>query len=312
MHIFITGGTGLIGSTLIRTLMAQGQHSLTVLTRNIAKASRKLGNDIKYCTSLDSMESLDEYDAVINLAGEPLQKKYWSESQKDKLCKSRWETTRKLAKLIKAGENPPSVFISGSAVGFYGAHNDETLTEASYPHDEFTYRLCSKWEAIALSAASEKTRVCIVRTGIVLAETGGMLPMIAIPFKIGFGSALGSGKQYISWIHIQDMIDGIIYLLTLREAKGVFNFTSPNPVTNKRFSRVLARTLYRPCVFRIPKFLIKAVLGEAATMLIDGQRVMPQHLLDLHFRFTFEHLDDALLDLFIKKNAIPQQAGTAH
>ncbi|MDU1891294.1 MAG: TIGR01777 family oxidoreductase [Dysgonomonas sp.] len=312
INIFITGGTGLIGSTLIYKLLASKQYSITILTRNITKATRKFGNNVKYCTSLDSLKNLDDYIAVVNLAGEPMTRKHWSDKQKDKLNKSRWEITRKLAKLITSGKNPPNIFISGSAIGFYGAHKDDILTESSYPHDEFTFRLCSKWEALALSAASAKTRVCILRTGIVLSDKGGMLPLITVPFRIGFGNSIGNGKQYLSWIHITDMIDGIIFLLNLPEAKGVFNFTSPNPVTNKRFSRILARTLFRPCIFRIPNFLVKLALGEAATMITDGQRVMPQHLQDIHFQFSFERLDDALNDILLKKSAIPHNTNVLH
>ena len=296
MHIFITGGTGLIGSTLIGTLLHQG-HEITVLTRNRIKAEKKLGKAVRYSTSLDSLKSMDEYDAVINLAGEPIAGKRWTRKQKERLCDSRWDITRRLTELIKAGDNPPSVYISGSAVGYYGAQSDNLLTEISDPHDEFTYRLCKKWEGLAVAAESTNTRVCISRTGIVLSRKGGMLAMLSLPFKLGLGCVLGKGLQYISWIHIQDMVNGIIYLLNMPEARGVFNFTAPNPVTNKRFANILSSTLYRPQIFKIPSFLIKMVMGESATMLLDGQRAIPQHLTDLHYRFTFEHLDDALGNL---------------
>jgi len=296
MHIFITGGTGLIGSSLIRTLLQQG-HKITVLTRNRVKATKKLGSEIQYCTSMDTLKSMDGYDAVINLAGEPIAGRRWSKKQKERLCNSRWDITRRITELIKAGDSPPTVYISGSAVGYYGAQNDNLLTETSDAHDEFTYRLCKKWEGLAVAAESANTRVCILRTGVVLSRRGGMLALLSLPFKLGLGCVLGNGLQYISWIHIQDMVNGIIYLLNMPEARGTFNFTAPNPVTNKRFANILSSTLYRPQLFKIPSFLVKLVTGESATMLLDGQRVIPQHLTDLHYRFTFEHLDEALRNL---------------
>ncbi len=296
MRIFITGGTGLIGSALIRTLLQQG-HEITVLTRNKIRAGKKLGDKVTLYSTPGALPSLDGYDAVINLAGESMVGKRWTDKQKEKLCNSRWTITRKLTELIQAGDNPPSVFISGSAIGFYGAQDDNVITEAARPHDEFTFRLCRKWEALAVAADSADTRVCLLRTGIVLSRKGGMLALLTYPFRLGLGSVLGKGTQYISWIHIQDMIDGIIFLLNTPEARGVFNFTAPNPVTNKRFTNILSSTLYRPQIFRIPAFLVKWFMGESATMLLDGQRAIPQHLTDLHYRFRFEHLDDVLSNL---------------
>ncbi len=293
MHIFITGGTGLIGTALIHTLLHQG-HIITVLTRDREKAEEKLGDKINFVTSSNDLKSLDEFDAVINLAGEPIAGKRWTKKQKERLCSSRWDITRKLTELIKSSDNPPSVFISGSAVGYYGAQNDEVLTETSEPNEDFTNKLCTKWESLAIAAENMHTRVCILRTGIVLSRNGGMLPLMSIPFKMGLGSILGSGKQYISWIHIQDMVNAIVFLLNTPEARGIFNMTAPHPVTNRRFSNVLSAVLYRPRFFRIPSSLIKLALGESATMLIDGQRAIPQHLIDMHYSFAFEDIDDAL------------------
>lgn len=293
MHIFVTGGTGLIGSALIFKLSAQG-HRITVLTRNVVKARQKLGDRISFCSTLKEIETFDDYDAVINLAGEPIIGKRWSVNQKERLCNSRWMITRHLTELIKNSANPPKVFISGSAVGYYGAQGDSLLKEDAEPHDEFTHRLCKQWEYLALEAQSVQTRVCILRTGIVLSKEGGMLPSMLLPFRLGLGAILGKGNQYVSWIHIDDMIKAIVFLLDMPEAQGVFNITAPNPVTNKRFANVLSTTLYRPRLFRIPSFLLKMVLGEMASMIIDGQRVIPRHLLDLHFRFTFEHFDKSI------------------
>ncbi|MBK5721852.1 TIGR01777 family oxidoreductase [Dysgonomonas sp. Marseille-P4677] len=294
MHIFITGGTGLIGSALIATLLQQGGYHITVLTRSKEKLDKKWGSRVAYCPSLEQLNSLSGYDVIVNLAGEPIIGKRWSKMQKAKLCNSRWDITRRLTELIKNSDTPPRVFISGSAVGYYGAQSDQPIDEKALPHDEFTHRLCKKWEELALEAQSEKTRVCISRTGIVMAKEGGMLSMLTLPFRLGLGCSLSKGTQYISWIHIQDMVNALIFLMNTPEAQGIFNLTAPGSVTNKRFSKLLSATLYRPCLFRMPAFIVKLVLGESATMLLDGQRVVPQHLLDLHFQFLYERLDGAL------------------
>lgn len=298
MRIFITGGTGLIGRKLIPILNQKG-YEIAVLTRNVAKAQKKIGNVAKFYTSLDAQSSLDEYDAVINLAGESIAGRRWTKKQKQRLCQSRWSITHKLSELILNGKEPPHVFISGSAVGYYGAQNgDVLLTEDSVPHNEFTYQLCKKWEDLALRAESEKTRVCLLRTGIVLSSKGGMLPKMALPFKVGLGAVLGNGKQYISWIHIQDMVNGIVYLLENQKAHGAFNMASPHNLTNKDFSKLLAQALHRPCLFRIPSFVIKLILGEMATLVVDGQRATPFKLNELGFQFTFPDTKDALDNLF--------------
>ncbi|NLZ73402.1 MAG: TIGR01777 family protein [Bacteroidales bacterium] len=292
MRIFITGGTGLIGRALIDQLYNQG-HQITVLTRNVSKAKLKLGNKVKFCPTLDSLTTLDDYEAVINLAGERIIGKRWSQKQKEKLCASRWNITGHLTKLINKSNNPPQVFISGSAVGYYGAQGENKLTEDSLPHDELVHQLCKKWEKLALDAQSNRTRVCISRTGIVLSKEGGMLPLMLPPFRFGLGTIFGTGKQYISWIHIQDMVNGIIFLLNTFDAEGIFNFTAPNPTSNKLFADTLATSLVRPRIFRIPSFLLKMTMGEMSTMVIDGQRVVPEHLKKLNFHFDYEHLNEA-------------------
>lgn len=303
MRIFITGGTGLVGDALIHNLLRQG-HQVMVLTRNRGRGKEKFGDKVEFCTTLDSIGTFDDYDAVINLAGEPIIGKRWTKKQKEKLCNSRWNITRKLSDMIKKSSNPPKVFVSGSAVGYYGAQKDNILTESSAPHKEFTNHLCEEWERLALEADSKDTRVCISRTGIVLSKKGGMLSIMLLPFRMGLGSVFGKGKQYISWVHIQDMINAIIFLLHTPEARGIFNITAPNPVTNKRFANVLSNIIYRPRIFRIPAFVLKMMMGEAATMVVDGQRVIPQHLQNLHFRFTFEHLDESLRSILKGKNDI--------
>lgn len=290
MKVFITGGTGLIGRLLVETLSARGD-KIVVLTRDQEKAQKLLGNNVETCSSLKSINSFDDVDVVVNLAGESIAGKRWSKQQKEKLQNSRWQITRRLSELINGSKTPPQVFISGSAVGYYGSQGDTALTESDPPHKEFTNQLCEQWEAYAMEA---KTRVCILRTGIVLSSDGGMLAQMALPFKLGLGATIGSGRQYISWVHIWDMVNAILFLIDNSSAQGAYNVTSPNPVTNKAFSKSLAKSVHRPCLFWIPSFLVKLVLGETSTLLVDGQRVIPQKLTDAGYKFTFEDIDAAL------------------
>lgn len=296
MKIFITGGTGLVGSHLIPRLL-QEDHTVTVLSRNIEKAQAILGNNLEFCDSLERLTSLDEYDAVINLAGEPIAGKRWSELQKQRLCQSRWQITKKLTQLIKSGENPPQIFISGSAIGYYGNKEDVIITEDTEPHEEFTNKLCKAWEAFAMEAESSKTRVCLLRTGIVLSSKGGMLAKILPVFKLGLGGTMGSGKQYISWIHIEDMVGIINFLLTAPQIKGAVNMASPTPVTNKEFSKTLAKVLKRPCIFNVPSVIISLLMGEASTLLLDGQRAIPKKLELNKYQFRYKNIQSALVNI---------------
>lgn len=296
MKIFITGGTGLVGSHLIPRLL-QENHTVTVLSRNIEKAQAILGNNLEFCDSLERLTSLDEYDAVINLAGEPIAGKRWTELQKQRLCQSRWQITKKLTQLIKSGENPPQIFISGSAIGYYGNKEDVIITEDTEPHEEFTNKLCKAWEAFAMEAESSKTRVCLLRTGIVLSSKGGMLAKILPVFKLGLGGTMGSGKQYISWIYIEDMVGIINFLLTAPHVKGAVNMTSPSPVTNKEFSKTLAKVLKRPCIFNVPSVIISLFMGEASTLLLDGQRAIPKKLELNKYQFRYKDIQSALVNI---------------
>lgn len=296
MKIFITGGTGLVGSHLIPRLL-QENHTVTVLSRNIEKAQAILGNNLEFCDSLERLTSLDEYDAVINLAGEPIAGKRWTELQKQRLCQSRWQITKKLTQLIKSGENPPQIFISGSAIGYYGNKEDVIITEDTEPHEEFTNKLCKAWEAFAMEAESSKTRVYLLRTGIVLSSKGGMLAKILPIFKLGLGGTMGSGKQYISWIHIEDMVGIINFLLTAPHVKGAVNMTSPSPVTNKEFSKTLAKVLKRPCIFNVPSVIISLFMGEASTLLLDGQRAIPKKLELNKYQFRYKDIQSALVNI---------------
>ncbi|WP_136039899.1 TIGR01777 family oxidoreductase [Photobacterium damselae] len=294
MNILVTGGTGFIGKALLRHL---SHNQITVLSRSPLKAYDSLGHHIKIIENLESYENLDQFDAVINLAGEPIMNKRWTANQKELICRSRWALTQSLVDKIKAGSNPPHTFISGSAVGIYGNSGPEKITEESeyltHP-DDFAQHVCMRWEKIAHQAQSEQTRVCLLRTGIVLAKHGGALAKMLPAYQLGLGGKLGSGQQYFPWIHLNDMVKGILYLLNHQDLNGVFNFTAPNPVTNQEFSKTLAHVVKRPHLLTTPAWLLKTVLGQSSSLLLDSQNIYPEHLIQAGFHFVYPTLQPAL------------------
>ena len=292
MKILITGGSGLIGSSLISILRPC---DVSVYTRNVAMAEQILGHKVQFLSSLTHLSNLDDYDVVINLAGEPIVNKKWTDKQKHKIEHSRWSITEDIVTLINAGENPPKLLISGSAIGFYGRQEDNIIDEKfSSAHDEFSHRLCERWEFLAKEAESDKTRVCILRTGVVITKRGGALQKMLLPFKLGLGGPIGDGSQYMSWIHLEDMLQGIAHLIANESCQGVYNFTAPNPVTNAEFSRELAASLSRPCVFKVPEFVLRLMMGEMADLVIYGQRVIPSRLEESGYKFIYPTISQAL------------------
>lgn len=297
MRIFITGGSGFIGSHLIPHLLAHGHH-VELLTRHPLKAYQKLGHQITTHQQLNDFSDFNGFDAIINLAGEPIANGRWSERKKRRICQSRWKITEHLCELIMASRYPPEVFLSGSAIGYYGDHQaqfvyEDTMVKA----DDFAYQVCFQWEQIALRA-SNHTRVCLLRTGLVLGRDGGLIKQLVKPFMCGLGGPIGSGEHYQSWIHIHDMVHAIEYLLTHKTCQGPFNLTAPVPVTNTQLSQSLASHLSRPAFMRIPKFVIQLALGELSEMVLASQRVVPQRLQQAGFTFMFKELDEALAELF--------------
>lgn len=285
MRIFITGGTGFIGSALVQALKAE-HHKLTLLTRN--KNQKSEDEQIQYCYSLEELADLNTFDAVINLAGEPIFDKRWTEEQKKKLWQSRIDMTTKLSELIRKSDNPPHTFISGSAIGIYGdlprSANFYTESTACIASD-FAAQLCQAWEKSALQAESVETRVCLIRTGTVLSPNGGALKKMLPLYQYGLGGKLGSGKQYWGWISLQDHIQAVIFLLKNANCTGVFNFVAPNPVTNSEFNRIVAKAVNRPAIFNAPTFMLRLVLGERAGLLLDNQQLVPEKLLQAGFQF---------------------------
>ncbi|WP_369790124.1 TIGR01777 family oxidoreductase [Rouxiella sp. WC2420] len=299
MKILITGASGLIGRRLTETLLSQS-HQITVLTRAPERAAKILGSKVDLWPSLKDKTSLDGFDAVINLAGEPIADKRWTKEQKQKLCDSRWQMTEKLAQLINASQQPPAVFISGSAVGYYGDQGQAVVAEDEPPNKQFTWQLCARWEALALAAESDKTRVCLLRTGVVLAEKGGALAKMVLPFRAGLGGPLGEGQQYMPWIHIDDMVNGIIFLLNHETLNGPFNMVAPYPIRNDQFSALLGELLHRPSFMRVPAGVVRLLMGESAVLVLGGQRAIPQRLEDAGFEFKYSELKPALEDVLDK------------
>ncbi|REL26572.1 TIGR01777 family protein [Thalassotalea euphylliae] len=295
MKIFLTGGTGLIGQAFIKQFA--DKHSFVVLTRNIEKAPAF--KNVTYIDSLKGVDNLDEFDAVINLQGEPIFGKRWNAYQKQKLIQSRVTVTQQLVVLINNSTNPPSVLLSGSAIGYYGRQTDEHIDEEfSSPYQEFSHQLCKEWENAARKVTTD-TRVCLLRTGIVLSDKGGALAQMAPPFKFGLGAVIAGGQQQMSWIHIDDMTSAMDFLLTTEQIKGVVNFTAPNPVTNRVFSDALAKAYRKPRLMCMPAFVVNAMFGEVAELLVYGQHVVPARLLNAGYQFHYSELQPAL------KNLIP-------
>ncbi|WP_295877369.1 TIGR01777 family oxidoreductase [uncultured Zhongshania sp.] len=294
MNILITGGTGLIGSAFIESAK---DCQFTVLTRSIAGAKSTLPSSVTCIESLSTLPHLNEFDAVINLAGEPIVDKRWSEEQKDIICQSRWEITQQLVDLFAKSATPPSVFLSGSAIGVYGNRGDESLTEkSSVSERDFPTRLCIRWESIARQA-EPYTRVVLLRTGIVLATQGGALAKMLLPFKLCLGGPIGSGQQYMAWIHHRDHIAAMHFLLKDKGISGPVNLVAPNPEKNKEFTQTLAKSLRRIAIFPMPRFVLHALLGESSSLLLNSQKVVPQTLLNRGFSFEFSKLKSALIDL---------------
>lgn len=281
MNIFITGGTGFIGTALCHALIQQG-HQLTILTRQ-QKPSQQA---VTYCQNLANIENFNQFDAVINLAGEPIFDKAWTAKQKQTLLQSRLNITEQLVARIQASSTPPHTFISGSATGYYGdlpfAKNYDELTACG---NEFPAQLCQQWEASALKAQSEKTRVCLIRTGIVLAKQGGALKQMLPLYRLGLGGKLGSGKQHWAWISLNDEIRAILFLLNHSTCQGAFNLVAPQSITNENFNKTLAKMLGRPAFFNVPAFILKCLLGERSQLLLDNQPLVPKHLTDMGFVF---------------------------
>ena len=296
MRILITGGTGLIGRRLCKALLAEG-HELTVYSRNQASVPVKCGAAVHALASLAEWHSEQDFDAVINLAGEPIMDANWTDQRKQILWESRVTLTGELVRHIAAAVHKPAVLLSGSAVGYYGNRGDAPLDEAAPAGDDFPARLCVAWEDAARAAEGAGVRVCQLRSGLVLSADGGLLGGVLPPFRLGMGARLGDGRQWMSWVHIDDHVAMLLKLLRDSQASGPYNLTAPQPVTNAEFTATLAAALQRPAPIIAPAMLLKLGMGERASMLLEGQRVLPKKMEQAQYRFVFPTLAGALHDL---------------
>lgn len=293
MNILITGGTGFIGSALTKSLTAQG-HRVTVLSRSPAKVPDKCGSGVRALGDLSELKAEDRYDVVINLAGAPIFDARWTEGRKKVLIESRIGLTERLIESLSALTVKPELLISGSAVGFYGDQGDTVLTEQSAAQDDFAHRLCQAWETSALRAEQFGIRVCLIRTGLVLAADGGILQRMLLPFRFGLGGRIGNGRQWMSWIHRNDWIKIARTMMVERTMQGAYNATAPVPVINREFTQTLAACLKRPAWLPVPSWALKLTLGEMSELVLGSQRVLPQRLLDRGFEFEYPDLKAAL------------------
>ena len=294
MTVVIAGGSGFLGRKLARRLESQGHRVITLTRRPSPDPSYVTWNPDGEAGTLSP--HLEGVDAIVNLAGEGIADKRWSESRMRALRDSRLLSTRTLVRAIAACARPPQALISGSAIGYYGPHGDEAVTEATPPGTNFLARLCVEWEQEAQAAASPATRVAIVRTGLALDGKEGALARMLLPFKLGLGATLGSGRQFMPWVHVDDWTSVVAWLAASGQS-GPFNATAPEPVTNREFTRTLAAVLRRPAVFRAPAFVLQAALGELSSVLLEGQRVLPARATQLGFKFVHHHLEPALRSL---------------
>ncbi|MGI9278317.1 MAG: TIGR01777 family oxidoreductase [Endozoicomonas sp.] len=298
MQILITGGTGFIGRRLVAKLLSKG-HRLTILSRQDAKDVRRLlTSEVKPVKSLSAVNPSVAFDAVINLAGEGVMDERWTPARKRQLLDSRVTLTSELVDLIERMESRPGCLISGSAIGFYGGREDAArLEESSESGDDFSAGLCVRWEQAAQRAEGLGVRVCLVRTGVVLHPGGGALHEMLPPFRLGIGGPLGSGKQIMSWIHMEDMVNSLLFLLETESAQGAFNATAPEAVSNKEYSKTLAAALNRPAFLTMPAMVLKLMLGESSEMVLKGQNVYPERLLSEGYEFAYPQLKPALAHL---------------
>lgn len=284
MKLFITGGTGLIGRALVSELIQQG-NEVIVLTRSPQRVYTVFPKTTRFCTALPDVASFNNIDVVINLAGEPIFDRRWTASQKARLRESRLSLTAQLVERINRSYLRPA-FISGSATGIYGDQGDNEIDEqASFSHS-FTAQLCQDWEALAKQAY---TRVCLVRTGMVMSAQGGALGKILPLYRAGLGGKLGNGAQYWPWIALEDMVRGLLFLVYNPALNGAFNFTAPHAIKQAEFNRTLGNLLHRPCFANAPSCVLKMLLGERANLLLESQNIKPRRLLEAGFQF---HHDD--------------------
>jgi uncharacterized protein (TIGR01777 family) len=305
MHVIISGGTGLIGSALVKSLIHDG-HRVTVLSRS-PEHKQEWGSDKVQIVGWDARTAegwghlVDGADAIVNLAGSGISDGRWTASRKRLIQESRVNAGRAIIEAIRAASQKPKVLLQSSAVGYYGPGGNQIITEDKSPGSDFLAHVCFEWEASTAAAKQLGVRRPVLRTGVVLSSKGGALPKMRLPFQFFIGGPLGSGKQYFPWIHIDDEVRAIRFLIEHEQADGPYNLTAPNPPTNAEFSRDLGKAMGRPSLMPVPGLALKTLFGEMSTVLLDGQRAVPQRLQSAGFNFNYVDAVAAIQDILENK-----------
>ncbi|BAU08210.1 epimerase [Fischerella thermalis CCMEE 5198] len=301
MKVAVSGATGFVGSRLVEQLHKDG-HRVLVLTRNIAHAQKVFPNKafsnveiVAYTPTVSGtwQEAIASCDGVVNLTGEPIGEGRWTPERKQEILNSRKLTTQKIVEAIAKADPQPSVLVNASAIGYYGTSETATFDETSPSGNDFLAQVCQAWEAEATKVTQAGVRLVILRFGIVLG-LGGALGKMITPFKLFAGGPIGSGKQWFSWIHIDDLVNLIIQALTKPEMSGVYNATAPHPVRMSELSTTMGKVMHRPSWLPVPDFAIEALLGEGAVVVLEGQQVLPKRTLESGFEFQYPDLQPAL------------------
>lgn len=298
MKVVITGGTGLIGTALAKNLVGDG-HQVVILSRNPKRReSIKEAELVRWDgrTAGDWVEQADGATAIVNLAGASIDSR-WTDSHKKEIIESRVNAGQAVIAGIKAMQHKPEVLVQASAVGYYGPHGHETVTEDTPAGSDFLAEACKAWEASTEEAESLGVRRVVTRTGIVLSTKGGAMARLLPVFKFFAGGTVGKGNQYMPWIHISDEIGAIRFLIENKNARGIYNLASPNPVTNQDFTGAMGKAMNRPSLMPAPGFGIKLAFGEMSTVILDGQRAVPQRLQQLGYQFQFTDPQNAIRNL---------------
>lgn len=294
--VVVAGGTGFLGRALVAALRTRGRDAV-VVTRDPSRAS--LPEGARAVSWSDLPAAVDGADAVVNLAGETIAQR-WTDAAKARIVASRAEAAEKVGAALRAAKRKPAVLVNASAVGFYGNRGDEELDEASPAGTGFLAETCLAWEEAARRAVPEEVRLVLPRIGVVLGEEGGALSKMLLPFRLGLGGPLGSGRQWMPWIHRDDLVSLLLAALDEPRFEGPVVAAAPNPVTMKEFAATLGRVLRRPALAPAPAFAIRAAMGEMASLVLDGQKALPGKALALGFGFRFERLEPALADLLAR------------
>jgi hypothetical protein len=306
MRVFVTGGTGLVGSRLVKKLLERGDKPV-VLTRRYSHARQALGPNVDLAEGDpmqpgEWMQKVEDCDGVIHLAGENVFARRWNAAFKQLLVDSRVKSTANVAEALrrkpKRGDGSPKVLVNASAIGIYGPRGDEEVTEETPPGHDFLSNLCVEWERAARAVESAGVRCVQVRVGVVLDREGGALAKLITPFKLFGGGPVGTGRQYMAWIHHEDLVGLFLFALDNASCSGPMNGTAPQPLTNAEFSKALGKAMHRPSFVWTPGFALKLLLGEGAEIVLNGQRVVPKKALSLGYQFRYPQLDAALAQIF--------------